>query len=330
LDHVKERPHSLLLEAGGLLTANPQAPTERPGEAEARADVLMQTMAHMGYAAMNVGLNDLAMGLEPLRKVAKAHKIPLLSANLYDKVGKPAFQRTLIVDKGVLKIGVFGLITRTPPELGKFVIDQGLEIRDPIAEAKSAVQELQARGVDLIVVASQLSRQEAEAVMEHVPGITLVLGSSGMELSMQLTAMGPGFFVDPFTKGKYIGEVVVHVRAKKDRFYAARMRDSLMAERADLAQQVQGLQSQRENANTPGDPLQLTEDTRKAMERQLATARARLQGVTMQLDGQVAVPADASTLDMTMTALGTELKDDPWVAAKVEKLQEKFPKLGGH
>lgn len=294
----------------------------------ARADVLLQAMTHMGYAAMNVGLNDLALGLDDLRKVARAHKMPLLSANLYGKDGKPAFQRTLLVDQGVLKVGVFGLISSTPPELGKFVIDQGLEIRDPIAEARTAVQELKGKGAELIVLVSQLSRQEAEAVMEHVPGITLVLGSSGMELSMQLTSMGPGFFVDPFTKGKYIGEVVVHVRQKKDRFYAARMRDSLMAERADLAQLVQGLQSQLENANKPGDPLQLTPETRGMMEKQLATAKARLQGVTMQLDGQVAVPADASTLDLTMTALGAELKDDPWVAAKVEKLQEKFPKLG--
>lgn len=318
----------MLLDAGGLLTANPQAPTERPGEAEARAEVLLQSMAHMGYAGLNVGINDLAMGLEPLRKIARANKIPLISANLYDKAGKPAFQRLLLKDAGVLKIGVFGLMTRSPPELGKFVIDQGLEIRDPVAEAKAAIKELQAQGAEMIVLLSQLSRQEAELVMDKAPGIALVIGSSGQELSMQLTSMGHGFFVDAFTKGKYVGEVVVHVRGKKDRFYAARMRDSLTAERADLAQQVQGLQSQLETANRPGDPLQLTEDTRMIMERQLATARARLQGVTMQLDGQVAAPADASTLDLTMTALDAELKDDPWVDAKVKKLQEKFPKTG--
>ncbi len=310
------------------MTANPQAPTERPGEAEARAGVLLQAMAHMGYAGLNVGINDLAMGLEPLRKIARANKIPLVSANLYDKAGKPAFQRLLLEDAGVLKIGVFGLMTRTPPELGKFVIDQGLEIRDPVAEAKAAIKDLRAQGAEMIVLLSQLSRQEAELVMEKAPGITLVIGSSGQELSMQLTSMGQGFFVDAFSKGKYIGEVTAHVRGKKDRFYAARMRDSLTAERSDLAQQVQGLQAQLESANRPGDPLQLTAETRKIMERQLASARAKLQGVTMQLDGQVAAPAEASTLDLTMTALGADLKDDVWVDAKVKKLQEKYPKAG--
>jgi len=318
----------LLLDAGGLLTVNPQAPTERPGEGQARAVVLLQSMAHMGYAALNVGINDLALGLESLRKVARANKVPLLSANLYDKAGKPAFQRLLFKDAGVLKIGVFGLMTRTPPELEKFVIDQGLEIRDPVSEAKVAIKELQAQGADMIVLLSQLSRQEAELVMEKAPGIALVIGSSGQELSMQLTSMGEGYFVDAFTKGKYIGEVVVHVRAKKDRFYAARMRDSLLAERSDLAQQVQGLQAQLESANKPSVPLWLTPETRQIMERSLSTARAKLQGVTMQLDGQVAAPAAASTLDLLMTALDSELKDDPWVDGKVKKLQEKYPKAG--
>lgn len=321
----------MLLDAGGLFTANPQAPSERPGEAEARADVFAQAMNHMSYNGMNVGLNDLALGLEPLRKVARANKLPLLSANLYDtKSGKPAFQRLLVKDAGLMKVGAFGLMTRSPPELGKFVSDQGLEIRDPVASAKSVVAELKGQGCELIVMLSQLSRQEAELVMEKVPGIALVLGSSGMELSTQLTAMGQGYFVDSFTKGKYIGEIAVSVGERKDRFFAKHMRDSLTAERADLAQQVQGLQSQLDTANTPGAPLVLSPETRQIMERQMATTRARLQAATMKLEGEVSAPKDASTLDLTMAALGNEIADDPIVAAKIKKLQERFPKVGGH
>ena len=75
--------------------SSPQAPTERPGEAEARADVFLAAMHRMGYVGLNVGIQDLALGLAPLRKLAKSHKIPLLSANLVDKAGQPAFQRWL-------------------------------------------------------------------------------------------------------------------------------------------------------------------------------------------------------------------------------------------
>lgn len=314
-----------------MFTANPQAPTERPGEAEARAEVFAQAMHQMGYEGMNVGLNDLALGLEPLRKVARSNKLPLLSANLYElRSGKPAFQRLLVKDTGLLKVGVFGLMTRAPSDIGKYVTDQGLEIRDPVASAKAVVAELKGQGCQLVVMMSQLSRQETELVMEKVPGIALALGSTGMELSMQLTAMGQGYFVDAFTKGKYIGEIAVAVGAKKDRYFAKHMRDSLTAERSDLAQQVQGLQSQLDAANRPGAPMPLSPEIRKIMERQMATTRARLQAATMKLEGEVTAPKDASTLDLTMASLGNEIPFDPEIDAKVKKLQEKFPKIGGH
>lgn len=325
-----KRPHRLLVDTGNLMVSSPQAPSERTGEAEARAEVFLAAMQRMGYVALNVGIQDLALGVTPLRKVAKAHKVPLLSSNLVDKSGQPAFERLLVRDEKVLKVGFFGLMTQTPPELGRWVVDQGLVVREPVAEAKAVVRELQAQGCQLIVLLSQLSRQELEKVMEAVPEVTLALGSSQAELSTQLLPMGKGYFADAFTKGKYAGLLTVAVRGRKDQFVAARLREALQNQRTDLANQVQGLQDQLDNANKPGSPLKLDADSRAAMERQLATAKARLQTAVAQLDQQAQGPADASTLDLVMAALGNEIADEPWIQAKVDKWREKFPKPGGH
>ena len=153
---------------------------------------LQMTLQRMGYAGLNVGIQDLALGLAPLRKLAAAHKVPLLSANLVDRAGKPVFVPWLVRDENVIKIGIFGLLTQTPPELGRWVVDQGLAVREPVAEAKVVVQQLRAQGCQLIVLVSQLNRQELERLMEEVPEVNLALGSAQAELSTQLMPMGRG------------------------------------------------------------------------------------------------------------------------------------------
>ena len=308
------------------------APTERPGEAVARAEMMLRTYDHLGYAALNVGLNDLALGLADLRRLTKVHKVALVSANLFDtKTGKPAFLRTFVKQVGPLKVGVFGLMSDSPPELGKYVLDQGLELHAPGQAARDAVAELQTQQCDVIIALTQLRRMELERVLTDVKGITVALGSTDMELSNQLTRVGSGWWADAYTKGKYLGELKIEVRADKRNVFPAKLKASLMSERALLAQQVMSLQSQLEGANKPDSPLQLNDETRKMMESQLASTRARMQLVSMQLDDAVTTPQGATTMDLQMSALGSDIVDDPVVDGWVKKFQEKFPKVGtGH
>lgn len=74
-------------------------------------DVDFKLMNSMGYDAATIGNHDFDAGLEVLKKQAKTAKFPLLSAN-YD------FSKTVmdgfvlphhIIQKGKLKIGIFGL-----------------------------------------------------------------------------------------------------------------------------------------------------------------------------------------------------------------------------
>lgn len=298
----------------------------------ARADVYAKAMAQMGYTAMGVGVHDLVLGVDALKTFGKKAKLTVLASNLYDtKTGKPVFQRTMVKQVGPLKIGLLSLMTPSPQELGKWVVDAGMHLKDPVEEAKTAVAEVQAQGAEIVVVLSQMRRQEIEKLAELVPEVDLVLGSADMDLSTQLTGVGKStYFVDAFTKGKYVGEVTVQLREQRNRYYAAKARESLGAERSQLAQQVQSLQAQLEGADKPDSPLKLTKETRAVMESQLAAARARMQGVTLQLEGQLTTPPGASTLDYTATALTSQFEDESTVDGLVKKHQQKFTKIPGH
>lgn len=313
------------------MVANPAAP-ERPGEIEARMDLYAKVYAHMGYGLVNVGAHELAVGVGDLQKFAKAAKVTLLSANVRDaKTHEPVFQPSYIRQIGPLRVGFLGLLTGNVPNAGKLVLEPGLEVQQPVAAAKELVPKLRAQGCDMVVVLSQLHRADVEAVANQVPGIDLILGSMDSELTMQPVTMGhQTLFIDAFTKGKYISQITVSVRGKRDRYWPANVREALSVERGEAANQVQSLVSELEAADRPGTPIKLTPETRKTMEQQLVAAKARLQRLTMQLDSSDGkAPPDASTVEITQSPLATDVPDDSVVDRWVKAFQEKFPKAGG-
>ena len=286
----------------------------------------------MDYAALGVGLGEVALGVATLRKAAAKHHIPLLSANLLLSTTKaPAFQATLVRQVGPLKIGLFGLTsieTAKGPRWPAVLADEGLIVASPDQAAKTAVAALRAQQCDLIVVLTQLTRTELNNLLEKVPGIDLALGSAGQEMSNQLSAVGKSHFADAFQKGKYVGMVTVNVRADRKHYFAEHERDAATGERAQLAQQLMNLQKQLDPP-APGQPP-LGPPARQALERQVAVARAKLQQATLQIEAEPEAPKDASTLELTMTALSADIEEDGPIADAVKALHDKFPKGPGH
>ena len=329
MQHTQGRTPALAFDTGGLMVPNVPDNMDRPGEAVARADVFLRAMAKGGYTALNIGAHELALGVDDLRRLAAAHHMPLLSANLTDKSGKPAFQRLLVKQAGPLKIGVFGLITAQPADVLNTVDKQQLRIEPPNPAATAAVRELRAQGCDVVVVLSQLSRTEVDALMTHVKGIDLVLGSSGMDMTNQLVSIGDGFFTDTYVKGKYAGVITIAARGK-GRLYAADMKAAQNAQRADLAAQVQSLQTQLELAADPKAATKMSKEAREVLEHQVAALRARMQRVTMELEAGAQAPPNANTVTLEMAAMAQELPDDAEVLKWVDKLKLSYPHVPGH
>lgn len=331
-DRKRGHPHSLLLDAGGLLVRNAGQPTERPGEVATRAELFAKAYAQMGYAALNVGAHELTYGVAGLQAFGKLGKLTVLSTNIvHAKTQAPVFATSWVRQLGPLKVGVLGLTTPQPANPGQLIDDQGLQVLDPVASAKQAVPLLRQQGVELVIVLTQLRRTEMEAVVNQVPGIDLVLGSTDMELTDQPITLGTQtLFVDGYTRGKYVADLTIHVRGQRDRFYAADLRSAKTTERSDAARQVQEVTSQLESADRPDSPLRLTAETKRIMQAQLAAARARQQRLTMELEGgALTIPPDASTIDVLAVPLPTTLGEDAAIAKLVAAFLAKYPKLTG-
>ncbi len=88
--------------------------------AELNGRILMRCLGKggggMDYAGMGVGAEDLLPGLENLKALAaKAQGPPLISSNILDGAGRPAFSPFRVVTKGEARVFVTSLTLRIPP-----------------------------------------------------------------------------------------------------------------------------------------------------------------------------------------------------------------------
>lgn len=100
----------LVIDAGNALFRNAGVATD---DDRARASFIFEVMEDLGVKVMAVGQRDLSSGTAFLEKLAKAHKVKVLSANL-QREGKRVFDASTIVEWKGSKIAFIGLTTPGP------------------------------------------------------------------------------------------------------------------------------------------------------------------------------------------------------------------------
>ncbi len=101
----------------------------------------------MGYDAMCIGNHEFEYGWWVLRDAMQRASFPVLAANLfYEGTDIPFTQQWTILERDGFRIGVVGIFGTDaatalfPPHL------EGLEVRDPVAAARTAVARIRDRG----------------------------------------------------------------------------------------------------------------------------------------------------------------------------------------
>ena len=151
----RRAPTSFLLDAGDIFTGTLAKLT--------RGELPFELMITMGYDAMCIGNHEFEYGWWVLRDAMQRAPFPVLAANLYyEGTEIPFTQPYTILERDGLRLGVIGIFGTDaatalyPPHLA------GLEVRDPVAAARSLVAKLRS-DVDLVVL---LTHQGKTAPMQ--------------------------------------------------------------------------------------------------------------------------------------------------------------------
>jgi len=136
----------------------------------------IEAMNRLKYDAMALGVHEFDYGLPVLQQRISEAKFPVLSANVvYADTGETFTKPYVILERGGIKIAIFGLTTAELENRVAPAHFTGLKVLDPIETARTLVPQL--RGMaDVLVAVTHLGINEDIALSGQVPGIDLICG----------------------------------------------------------------------------------------------------------------------------------------------------------
>ena len=146
--------------------------------------VEIEAMNRMGYDAATLGNHEFDNGLDSLAMLIRMARFPFVCAN-YDFTGTPLeglVQPYIILDKGGLKVGIFGLGC-SPRGLISTAHFGNITYSDPYSVAQAMADTLHAHNCDVVICLSHVGTAEKtpgatcdSAMVRVTRGIDLVIG----------------------------------------------------------------------------------------------------------------------------------------------------------
>ncbi|MBQ9045939.1 MAG: S-layer homology domain-containing protein [Oscillospiraceae bacterium] len=213
-EYVARGAEVLLVDAGDYIQGTPYVSVSK-------GQTAIQMMNAAGYDYATVGNHEFDFGYENLVSILKDANFKLLCSDVM-KDGKSAFDSTAIVEKGGVKIGLFGLetpetYTKVNPALIQGIsFPQGDEL---YANAQAQIDALKAQGADVIICLSHLG---VDAESEPNRSVDVFAKTTGIDMMLDghsHTVMTAGEGGEPIqstgTKFANVGVVVIDGSTKK-------------------------------------------------------------------------------------------------------------------
>ena len=292
----------LVLDAGDLLFkkfSNPIPENELKMAAD-KARLIIGSLDLMGYDALGIGDDDLALGKEFLLEISKKANFPFLSSNIFDEASdKLLFQPYLIKEINGLRIGIFSLLSLDLFLSQSDTRRKGIVVRPPFEVAPNMVKELQPK-TDLIILLSHLGYQKDVELAQTVPGIQLIVGShNGLNL------VNP-----PVIKNTII------LQTPPRGMYAARLDLTLINGESGFCN-VATKRSMENNLNNLKNRLNSTQAP-EAEKAQLPKSKEEIERSLKQFQGK-------NEFTNTILPLSGNMRDHPEILKMVDEYKSKYP-----
>ncbi len=168
------KPVTLLLDGGDVMTGTPISEYEYAGT---KGGALFTMMNVIGYDAWTIGNHDLDISQENLKQLTSIAHFPTLSANLVDSLGSFPFHNKeyIIVERGGLKIGLFGLMSKDLFRLTNTNNLVGLKVLPPVSTAQKIIDILDPQ-TDLIIAITHEGVDEDSTLAAQTHGLDVIIG----------------------------------------------------------------------------------------------------------------------------------------------------------
>ncbi len=138
---------------------------------------IAEFMNGIGFDAMEIGNHEFDDGPEELAKFIEALKFPMISGNTLAGLDSPIadkFKPYIIKDFGSEKVAVIGVLATDTDETSS--PGDSILFAEPIGYLKEAVKEIEAQGVNKIVLLSHVGYTVDQRIAAAVDGIDVIVG----------------------------------------------------------------------------------------------------------------------------------------------------------
>ncbi len=216
----------ITIDAGDLLFKVPNPTPNAREVADKKMSLLMEAYNDFKYDALNVGINDLPLGIHFLRKYQKIANFPFVSANIIDSTGALVFQPFAIIHRGDYTVGIVGVTSGNP-------LAETVAFKNVVRTAND-VQEKIRGDVDYLILLASVDGPTSKQLEQNAKGYDLIIRSHTNYLSRSLNKAPDGYYLQTGSQGKYMLVVNVH------------WDHSVKGEPADVTRELQQLQLTKE------------------------------------------------------------------------------------
>lgn len=204
---------SLTLDAGDIVHGTPMEQIHGPGP-------VIGAFNAIGFDAATAGNHEFDFGPENFLHAQRLAKFPFLSANVRTASGDPwgNLKPYTIVQRGRLRIGIFGLTTIDTPGIEWPRTIHGIDFRSPFEDARVCVKELRGHRVDLVVALSHLGYSQDRKLAHEAPGIDLIIGGHSHTRLAQAVYENGIPIVQTGAYGAALGRIEVRFDGKTPKF----------------------------------------------------------------------------------------------------------------
>ena len=173
-----------------------------------------------GVQAATWGNHEFDLGPQVFVEALKSAGFPMVVSNLTAPAGSPLagkFSPLLMLNRGGLRVGLFGLMTPDLPDISK--VQGSVRIsQDIFAAARQSVAKLKEQGADLVVALTHIGLDLDQKLAARVAGIDVICGGHSHTLlptGKEVLASAPDgrrtIIVQTGSRGAHVGKLTVWV-----------------------------------------------------------------------------------------------------------------------
>lgn len=192
----------IVLDAGDLLFSVPNPPPADRETAERKMQLLIQAYNECKYDALNIGINDLPLGIDFLKQFESEANFPFLSANILDSSGNVIFNPYIIMHKENSSVGIVGVTSGN-------TLTEDVRFAGVVESAKEMSRKI-ATEVDYTILLASVYNPDAQRLQSADLDYDLIIRSHTPRFSRMLTDSQSGYYLQTGKEGQYLQFLELH------------------------------------------------------------------------------------------------------------------------